>query len=100
FTGSTAGRDIMAIARHAGYSRCMHLVAPGDCVQSLLNALQKRGFTCIGPAVRDGAVVYQEIHSETDLPIGYTEEQDGGTYRLKKRNDAARFGYTVGPQSW
>jgi len=78
----------------------MARIAASDCVQFLLSALQKRGYICIGPAVRDGAVVYQEIQSERDLPIGYTDEQDGGTYRLKKRNDEARFGYTVGPQSW
>jgi hypothetical protein len=66
----------------------------------MLNALQQRGYTCIGPTVRDAAIVYEEIRSEQDLPIGYSDEQDGGIYRLKKRNDEARFGYTVGPQSW
>jgi ferredoxin len=65
-----------------------------------MNALQKRGYTCIGPTIRDAAIVYEEIHSEQDLPIGYTDEQDGGTYRVKKRNDAARFGYNAGPHSW
>src|SRR5262249_8715684 len=75
-------------------------VAANDCVHFLLDALRKRGYTCIGPTVRDGAIVYEEIRSERDLPIGYTDEQDGGFYRLKKRTDEARFGYTVGPQSW
>ncbi|HXZ03338.1 MAG TPA: 4Fe-4S dicluster domain-containing protein, partial [Ktedonobacteraceae bacterium] len=28
------------------------------------------------------------------------DEQDGGTYRLKKRSDKALFGYVVGPHSW
>jgi formate hydrogenlyase subunit 6/NADH:ubiquinone oxidoreductase subunit I len=75
-------------------------VAAKNCVHFLLNALLRRGYTCIGPTVRDAAIVYEEIRAEDDLPIGYTDEQDGGTYRLKKRNDAARFGYTVGPVSW
>ena len=35
-----------------------------------------------------------------DLPAGWTDQQDGGTYRLKKRGDAALFGYAVGPHSW
>jgi sulfhydrogenase subunit beta (sulfur reductase) len=78
----------------------MAKVADCNCVHFLLNALHKRGYTCIGPTIRDAAIVYEEIRSEQDLPIGYTDEQDGGTYRLKKRNDKARFGYTVGPQSW
>jgi sulfhydrogenase subunit beta (sulfur reductase) len=78
----------------------MASVATNHCIRFLLNALQTRGYTCIGPTVRDAAIVYEEIRSEEDLPIGYTDEQDGGTYRLKKRDDDARFGYTVGPQSW
>src|SRR5262245_1554942 len=75
-------------------------IAPNNCVQFLLTALHEREYFCIGPTVRDGAIVFEEIRSEQDLPIGYTDEQDGGSYRLKRRNDAARFGYTVGPQSW
>src|SRR5262245_27006328 len=75
-------------------------VAAKNCVHFLLTALQRRGYTCVGPTIRDAAIVYDEIRSEQDLPIGYSDEQDGGTYRLKERNDEARFGYTVGPQSW
>jgi sulfhydrogenase subunit beta (sulfur reductase) len=32
--------------------------------------------------------------------VCWTDEQDGGKYRLKKRNDVALFGYVVGPHSW
>ena len=34
------------------------------------------------------------------LPIGWTDRQDGGSYRLERRADEARFGYAVGPHSW
>ena len=34
------------------------------------------------------------------MPIGWTDEQDGGYYRLRRRNDEALFGYAVGPHSW
>jgi ferredoxin len=34
------------------------------------------------------------------LPIGWTDEQDGGKYRLRRRDDEALFGYAVGPHSW
>jgi hypothetical protein len=30
----------------------------------------------------------------------WTDEQDAGTYRLKRREDEAYFGYSLGPQSW
>ena len=31
---------------------------------------------------------------------GWTDEQDGGHYRLHRRDDDALFGYAVGPHSW
>jgi len=68
--------------------------------QHLLNALASRGYRIVAPTVRDGAIVYEEIHAASDLPEGWTDRQDGGTYRLEKRTDAALFGYTVGPHSW
>jgi sulfhydrogenase subunit beta (sulfur reductase) len=67
--------------------------------QLLLDALQQQ-YRIIGPTVRDQAIVYEEIAAVTDLPIGWTDEQDGGTYRLRRRNDEALFGYVVGPHSW
>jgi hypothetical protein len=36
----------------------------------------------------------------TTYPGGWKHVQDGGTYRLERRDDAARFGYAVGPHSW
>jgi sulfhydrogenase subunit beta (sulfur reductase) len=68
--------------------------------QHLLNALASRGYRIVAPTVRDGAIVYEEIHTASDLPEGWTDRQDGGTYRLERRNDAALFGYVVGPHSW
>jgi sulfhydrogenase subunit beta (sulfur reductase) len=64
---------------------------------ALLTALQRRGHTIVGPAVRGGAILWSEIASSADLPAGWTDEQERGRYRLKRRNDDALFGYTVGP---
>jgi sulfhydrogenase subunit beta (sulfur reductase) len=68
--------------------------------ERLLGALATCGYRIIGPTVRDGAIVCAEIHAVSDLPEGWTDRQDGGTYRLDRRDDAALFGYTVGPDSW
>ena len=38
--------------------------------------------------------------ASADLPVGWTDEQDGGHYRLRRRDDEALFGYDVGPHSW
>jgi len=65
-----------------------------------LKAIKNRGYTLIGPRIQEGAVVYGEISSTHDLPIGWADEQKPGSYRLKKRPDSALFGYTVAPQSW
>jgi sulfhydrogenase subunit beta (sulfur reductase) len=67
---------------------------------SLFGALAARGYTVVGPTVRDAAIVYEEIASSADLPVGWTDEQDGGHYRLRRRDDDALFGYNVGPHSW
>jgi ferredoxin len=76
------------------------LVIARENLDQLLGAIAKRGFRLVGPSVRDGAIVYDDITSAADLPAGWTDEQDGGTYRLRRRDDDALFGYNVGPQSW
>lgn len=68
--------------------------------QQLLDALLDIGYHVAGPTLRDNAIVYDEISSISELPLGFTDEQDGGSYRLKKRDDSALFGYAVGPHSW
>jgi sulfhydrogenase subunit beta (sulfur reductase) len=67
---------------------------------ALLQALRRRDYTIVGPTIRDGAIVYDAIEQTTDLPIGWTDEQEPGRYRLARRADEALFGYAVGPQSW
>jgi len=39
----------------------------------LFRALQRRGYAVVAPTVRDGAIVYGEIGSAAELPIGWTE---------------------------
>jgi sulfhydrogenase subunit beta (sulfur reductase) len=71
-----------------------------DGLQALLDTLSRRGCRVVGPTLRDAAIVYDDIGSVADLPRGWTDEQDGGRYRLHRRNDDALFGYAVGPHSW
>ncbi len=68
--------------------------------QHLFDTLIAQGYHILGPTVREQAIIYDHLTSVNDLPVGYTDEQDGGTYRLKKRDDQMLFGYTVGPHSW
>ena len=66
----------------------------------LLHALETLGYRVVGPTVRDRAIVYGVLTSEADLPIGWTDRQEAGQYRLERRSDQALFGYNVGPHSW
>ena len=71
-----------------------------DGLQALIAALNARGYKVLGPTVRDGAIVYDEIEGVADLPAGWTDRQDAGRYRLERREDGALFGFAHGPQSW
>ena len=71
-----------------------------DGLQALIGALTARGYKVLGPTVRDGAIVYDDIEGVTDLPAGWTDRQDAGRYRLERREDGALFGFAHGPQSW
>jgi sulfhydrogenase subunit beta (sulfur reductase) len=66
----------------------------------LFRALSSRGYEVVGPTIREGAIGYDRLTSANDLPRGWTDEQEGGKYRLKRRQDEALFGYAVGPHSW
>jgi sulfhydrogenase subunit beta (sulfur reductase) len=76
-----------------------HVIERSD-FDELFGALTRRSYTIVGPTVRDGAIVYDEIRAAADLPVGWTDEQNGGHYRLRRRDDEALFGYAVGPHSW
>lgn len=75
-------------------------VIAAAALQELFAALRGRNYQVVGLTVRDHAIVYDDIAGVNDLPIGWTDIQDNGTYRLVPRADHAMFGYVVGPQSW
>ena len=76
------------------------LVVDVSQLEKLIQALRAREFEVIGPTVHDGAITLAPLDSAKDLPAGWTDEQQPGHYRLKKRDDDAFFGNAVGPQSW
>ena len=73
---------------------------PKDKLDSLIDALTAAGYEVVGPTIDQGAIVYDEIRSASDLPQGWTDRQQAGRYRLERREDDAYFGYVVGPHSW
>src|SRR6478609_329863 len=69
-------------------------------LSALFGALAGRGYTVVGPTVRDGAIVVAELSSAAELPFGWGVDTGAGTYRLRERSDQAAFGHSAGPQSW
>lgn len=45
-------------------------------------------------------MIYEEISSLDDLPLGWSDEQSPGKYTLKKQNHAFYFHYNCSPHSW
>ncbi len=68
--------------------------------QALLDALALAGYRPVGPTLKDGHFVYDEISAVADLPVGLTDRQEGGAFRLMERPDKALFGYGVGQHSF
>lgn len=68
-------------------------------LQALFDALKLAGYRTVGPRIVDGAIVYRELDSAAQLPVGVIDRQDGGTYRLEETGAAGYFDYVVGPDS-
>jgi ferredoxin len=68
-------------------------------VDALISVLAARGYVVIAPTVRDGAIVLGEVRSVRDLPVGWGDEQDAGTYRARHVGGRSLFHYAVGPTS-
>lgn len=69
-------------------------------LQRLIEVLRQRGYRVVGPRLRDNAIVLDELGSAEDLPHGWGVETAPGQYRVRRRDDAAAFGHSSGPQSW
>ncbi|MFK0246029.1 4Fe-4S dicluster domain-containing protein [Amycolatopsis azurea] len=69
-------------------------------LDALIGALRTSGRTVIGPVLRDGSITLAELTSTADLPSGWGVDTGPGHYRVRRREDAAVFGHSAGPQSW
>jgi ferredoxin len=68
-------------------------------LEALVGGLRRRGYTVIGPVERSRAIVFDEITSAAELAAGVEDVQDGGSYRLRARDDGALFAHTAGHDS-
>lgn len=76
------------------------LAVEKDRFQSIFDILGNKGYRLLGPSLNNSAIIYDEISGPADLPVGYTDEQEGGRYRLIRGTRETYFDYVVGQQSW
>lgn len=72
---------------------------PTSDLQSLLNCLQQEGYQCVGPQVRDGAIVFDEIQTVEQLPGNISDKQTAGSYTLNNTTSGKYFDWANGPQA-
>ena len=73
-------------------------LARGDFNQ-LIEALQAQGYRCVGPQVREGAIVYDSLTRAGQLPVGIHVEQAPGSYRVHQSDSIRAFAWSNGPQA-
>jgi ferredoxin len=76
------------------------VVIDANGVDSLITSLRAQGFRVMGPVVANGAIVHREIRAAEQLPVGWHDWQEPGSYRLSHGDDGEMFGWAVGPESF
>lgn len=75
------------------------LFLPRDRLQALLDVLHDDGYRCIGPQVRDSAIVYDTVTSANQFPRGVRDTQAPGCYSLTEFDSTRVFAWANGPQA-
>ena len=68
-------------------------------LQRLVDVLLAQEFQVIGPVVKDGAIVYDQVSSIQQLPQGYQDDQSPGSYRLRQTSSSNFFAWSNGVQA-
>ena len=70
---------------------------PRKSFGALVSALLSRGYHCMAPAIRDGAVVYEALQPGGDLPTGLSVHQSPGCYTVEITDSPRNFDWSNGP---
>jgi sulfhydrogenase subunit beta (sulfur reductase) len=69
-------------------------------LQSLIDVLIAEEFEVIGPTIDQEAIVFRPIRDASELPRGWTDQQQPATYRLQQPGHDRFFHFNAGPDSW
>lgn len=72
---------------------------PRARLQVLFDVLSTGGYRCVGPQRRDGAIVFDTLSGPEHMPVGVSDEQSPGYYRLQAREGKRLFAWANGPQA-
>jgi sulfhydrogenase subunit beta (sulfur reductase) len=75
------------------------MVLPKHRLEELIALLWRQGYRVLGPVVHEGNVLFDEVRSIADMPIGVRDAQEAGRYRLEKEDDDEIFGVVNGAGS-
>jgi ferredoxin len=64
----------------------------------LFTALKDAGYRVYGPRIRDGAIQFGPLDDAGALPVGVTNDQQPGHYRLQSGDSQRLFDWNHGPQ--
>lgn len=71
---------------------------PRSSLQTLFSVLEQTGYRVYGPQVRDGTIQFGPLDGAASLPVGVTNDQQPGHYRLKSGDSQRVFDWNHGPQ--
>ena len=69
-------------------------------LQKLIEVLQRQGYAVMGPTLAQGDLHYGEVRTSADLPVGWGDAEEAGSFRLIKQSDRGYFGSRMGQHSW
>ena len=72
---------------------------PKKNFSQLFQALKQLGYRTIGPVLSQGAIQWKEIATPDDLPKGWKDQQEPGSYRLEPDPGQRYFNIVHGPNS-
>lgn len=71
---------------------------PYSCLQDLIDLLNA-DYLCIGPQVKNDAIVYDVLKNSEQLPWKKRDKQAPGSYQLEDISEHCAFGWANGPQA-
>jgi ferredoxin len=71
---------------------------PRSSLATLFSALQQAGYQIYGPRVREGVIQFGPVDDVSSLPVGVTNDQQAGHYRLATSENQRLFDWNHGPQ--